>query len=729
MFGRFPSYIQSEAKDCGPSCLKIVCQYYGSDIDIEFLRSISETTRGGTSLTGLILAAEKIGFKAIGVKESFDTLINDVPLPAIAYWDQEHFVVVYKITKKFIYVSDPELGKVRYNPSSFVEKWLEPNSFNKKNTEGILLLLEPEDKNGSIKDFAPAKKTSNSFLSDHLKKHKYAFTKVSLLIVLASVLELAFPYLTKQIIDKGVHNQDTHFIYLSAVAYILTFIGYKTANIIRNWVVIKLSMKFNIELISNFIKKLTLLPISYYDSKITGDIFQRIGDHENLEKFFTSNSVSALFSILSILIFGGLFLWYDTTIFLIFLSGTTIHILWVFLFFSKRKVLDFKFFSIKSKENNKIIELINGMQDIKLNSYENKKKAEWEEIRTQLYNRDMESMKIEQFQLDGASFINEIKNISIIIFTSILVVNNKLTFGTLLAISYVIGHLNAPVEKLVSFLNNIQDVKLGFRRIMEIHDKDNEGQDKDLVKDFDMGDIVFNNVCFKYSGTSKNVLTNISFKIPHNKITAIVGASGSGKTTLLKLLLKFYEIKSGDIKVNNLPLHKLDYTTWRKKCGVILQESYIFNDTIENNIVMSQEKHLDKIKKACEISNIEEFIKDLPLGFKTKIGSEGLEISTGQKQRILMARAIYKNPELVLFDEATSALDAKNEEEISKNLESVFKNRTVLLIAHRLSTVRNADNIIVLSENGEIAEMGTHEELLNNESYYHNLIKNQLELN
>jgi len=729
MFSQFPSYIQSEAKDCGPSCLKIVSKYYGGDIDIEFLRSISETTRGGTSLTGLINAAEKIGFKALGVKESFNVLKNDVPLPAIAYWDQEHFVVVYKITKTHIYVSDPELGKVRYNHTFFLEKWIDPQSINKKDAEGVLLLLEPSDQNKKIENYSPNKKPSKTFLLNHLQKHKNSFLKVSLLIFLASILELAFPYLTQQIIDRGVRKQDVNFIYLAAVAYILIFVGYKSANIVRNWVVIKLSMKFNIELISSFIKKLTLLPISYYDSKITGDIFQRIGDHENLEKFFTSNSVSALFSFLSIIIFGGLFLWYDVTIFLVFSIGTIVHILWVLLFFSKRKVLDFKYFSIKSKENNKIIELINGMQDIKLNNYEEKKKSEWEDIRTQLYRRDMQSMKVEQFQLDGASFINEIKNISIIIFSSLLVVDNKMTFGTLLAISYVIGHLNSPVEKLVSFLNNIQDVRLGFRRIMEIHNKDNEGENKELVKQFSMGDIVFNNVSFRYSGTSKNVLNNISFKIPYNKITAIVGASGSGKTTLLKLLLKFYEINSGSISVNNLKVENIDFDIWRNKCGVILQESYIFNDTIENNINISQVKDLDKIKQACIISNIDEFINELPLGYKTKIGSEGLEISTGQKQRILMARAIYKNPEILLFDEATSALDAKNEKEISKNLESVFKNRTVLLIAHRLSTVRNADNIIVLSKDGEIAEMGTHDELIKNESYYHKLIKNQLELN
>ncbi len=726
MFNRFPLYIQSESKDCGPSCLKIIARYYGNNVDIEYLRKVSETTRSGTSLTGLIRAAKKIGFKAVASKESFSILKKEVPLPVIAHWNQDHFVVVYEITNDKVYVSDPELGKVKYTHSDFMDKWLE----NDENGEGILLLLNFNvNENFQLPKEAVEKKVDISFISSHLKNYKKSFIRISVLVFIASILELAFPYLTQQIIDRGVQFKDVNFIFLSAASYILIFIGYKAANIIRNWVVIKLSMRFNIQLISNFIKKLTLLPIAYYDSKITGDIFQRISDHEFLEKFFTSNSIGALFSILNILIFSGLFLWYNDNIFLIFLVGTIIHIAWIFLFFSKRKVLDFKFFSIKSKENNKIIELIHGMQDIKLNGYEEPKKKEWEEIRTSLYKRDMESMKVEQFQLDGASFIKEIKNISIIIMSSLLVVNNKLSFGTLLAISYIIGHLNAPIEKLVSFLNNIQDLRLGFRRILEIHNKDIEGEGKSLVKNFKMGDVTINNVDFKYQGTSENVLNNISFSIPFKKTTAIVGASGSGKTTLLKLLLKFYEVNSGSIKVNGLNINDLDYNSWRNKCGVIMQESYIFNDSIENNIILAQESNFEKMKQACLVCNIHGFIQGLPLGYQTKIGNEGVEISSGQKQRILMARAIYKNPEFLLFDEATSALDAQNEKEISKKLESVFKNRTVLLIAHRLSTIKNADNIIVLSNNGNIVEMGPHMELIKNKGHYHQLIKNQLELN
>ncbi len=730
MLKRFPSYIQSEAKDCGSSCLKIVAKYYGKNIGIERIRMLSETTRGGASLTGLINAANEIGLKAIGVKESFNVLKENAPLPAIVHWNQDHFVVVYKITTHCVYISDPELGKIKYKHKVFLDSWLEDEeSIESQKKEGIVLLIEPTEELHKFEETNISKEKSTDFLSTHLKKHKNTFVKVSILVLLASLLELAFPYITQQIIDDGVSTKDVHFIYLAAVAYIAIFIGYKVANIIRNWIVIKLSMKFNIEFISDFIKKLTLLPISYYDSKITGDIFQRIGDHDNLEKFFTSNSVSALFSILNILIFGGLFLWYDETIFLIFSIGTIIHVLWVLLFFNKRKVLDFKYFSIKSKESNKIIELINGMQDIKLNSFEDIKKGEWEDIRTQLYKRDMESMKVEQFQLDGASLINEFKNISIIMISAILVVNQNMTFGTLLAISYVIGHLNSPVEKLVSFLNDIQDIRLGLRRIMEIHNKKSEGENSQLLKKFSMGDIVFDNVNFRYFGTSKNVVNNLSFKIPYKKTTAIVGTSGCGKTTLLKLLLKFYETSSGKITINNLDIKNIDFNIWRNKCGVIMQESYIFNDSVENNITISQHKDYNKIKEVCKITNIHEFIEDLPLGYKTKIGSEGLEISSGQKQRILMARAIYKNPEFLLFDEATSALDAKNEKEISRNLESVFKYKTVLLIAHRLSTVKKADNILVLSKEGRITEMGTHRELLKKEGYYHNLVKNQLEFN
>ncbi|MFD0963726.1 peptidase domain-containing ABC transporter [Pseudofulvibacter geojedonensis] len=724
----FPSYIQSEAKDCGPSCLKIVAKHYGKNCDIEYVRTISETTRGGTSLTSLIKAAESLGFDAVGVKENFNTLKEEIPLPALAHWNQEHFVVIYKITDKYVYISDPELGRVKYKIQTFLEHWLDEESL-KGDQEGILLLLCPGENFDELKEEGDFGKQTKDFLKLHLFKYKRSFVKILGLVLLISVLELAFPYITQQIIDKGVQTKDVPFIYLAAVAYIVAFIGYKTANIVRNWIIIKLSMKFNISLISDFIKKLTILPISYYDSKLSGDIFQRISDHDNLEKFFTSNSVVALFSILNILIFSGLFLWYDIDVFLIFAVGTIVHVSWVLLFFNKRKVLDFKYFSIKTKENNKIIELINGMQDIKLNAYDEVKKNEWKKIREQLYKRDMESMKVEQFQLDGASFINEIKNISIIILSSILVVNNNMTFGTLLAVSYVIGHLSSPIEKIVLFLNNIQDVKLGLRRIMEIHNKKNEGDDMMFKKEFSIGDIVLENIDYRYTGTSKNVLNNISFTIPKNKTTAIVGPSGSGKSTILKLLLKFYDYNSGVIRVGDSLIQDFDFEAWRNKCGVVMQEGFIFNDSIENNIVIAQERDQERLEEACRMSNIKSFIEELPLNYATKIGEDGLDLSTGQKQRILMARAIYKNPEFLLFDEATSALDAKNEKQISKNLESFFKDRTVLLIAHRLSTVKNADQIIVLSESGTIVEIGNHTELLQNRGYYHNLVKNQLEMN
>ncbi len=726
MLHKFPSYIQSEAKDCGPSCLKMIAQYYGKKIDIEHLRVVSETTREGTSLTGLINASDSIGIKAVAIKENFKTLKNDILLPVIAHWNQEHFVVIYKISSKYVYISDPELGKVKYKTSFFLNNWL--NTSNDEKQEGILLLLKPKKDFFSKNINSIKKNSSKNFLIKYLKQHRKTFINISLLVLLTSILELAFPFITQKIIDSGVSTKDIPFIYLAAVAYITVFIGYKIAHIIRNWIVIKLSMKFNIQLISDFIVKLTLLPISYYDSKITGDIFQRIGDHDNLEKFFTSNSITALFSILSIIIFSGLFLWYDISIFIIFLLGTSIHITWVSLFFNKRKVLDFKYFSIKSKESNKIIELIHGMQDIKLNGYENQKKEEWEKIRTELYKRDMESMKIEQYQLDGASFINEMKNIGIIILAAILVVNQQMSFGTLLAISYVIGHLSSPVEKLVVFLNNIQDVRLSFRRIMEIHNKNNEGNNNKLSKNFAIDNIIFNNVSFRYSGSSKNTLNNLSFTIPHKKVTAIVGPSGSGKTTLLKLLLKFYETNTGTISLGETPINHLDFDTWRDKFGVVMQEGYIFNDTIANNIIIANKKNDSLLQKSCETANIHNFINDLPLKYDTKIGNEGLDISTGQKQRILMARAIYKNPDFLLFDEATSALDTKNESEITKNLEQLFKNKTVILIAHRLSTVKNADQIIVLSKNGEIVETGTHDELIYLNGYYHGLVKNQLEL-
>ncbi|MFL1897060.1 peptidase domain-containing ABC transporter [Aquimarina sp. 2-A2] len=729
MFNKFPSYIQSESKDCGASCLKIISKHYGQEIDIEYIRKLSETTRNGTSLTGLIRAAEQLGFYAIARKESYEDLQNEIPLPIIAHWNQEHFVVIHKITNSHVYVSDPELGKIKHTKASFFENWIGVKNKKETSKKGIILHVQPLDEFYRKKHIDNLKERSITFLKTQLKDYKWQFLRIVLLVFLISSLELLFPYLTQQIIDDGVKFKDVNFVYLASIAYIAVFIGYKTANIIRNWIVIKLSMKLNINLISNFIQKLTKLPISYFDSKLTGDLFQRIRDHDNLERFFTSNSILALFSILNIILFSGLFLYYNPILFSVFLAGTVVHIFWIMIFFNKRKVLDFKFFSLKSKENSKLIELMNGMQDIKLNSYESLKREEWEEVKTKLYARDMESLKVEQFQLDGASLINEVKNIALILIAALLVIRGEMTLGTLLAISYVIGRLSGPINQIVAFLNNFQDIRLGFRRIMEIHNKEEEtfvasANEKSEIN----GDIIFDEVSFRYSGTSVNVLDTISFTIPQKKITAIVGASGSGKTTILKLILKFYAPTRGQIRIGDQPLNHLNHEIWRSNCGVVMQEGYIFNDTILRNIITSHKYNRERLIQACEMSNIYSFIDNLPMRFKTKIGSEGVDISTGQKQRLLMARALYKAPEFLLFDEATSALDAKNEKEISGKLDLFFNGKTVLLIAHRLSTVKNADQIIVLSDNGTIEEIGSHQQLLLNRGRYFNLVHNQLEL-
>lgn len=727
MINRFPIYIQSEAKDCGPSCIKIISQFYKKKVSIELLRSLGETTRSGTSLTGLISGAEKIGFRAVPAQENFTMLKESIPLPCIVHWNQEHFVVVYKITKKRVFVSDPELGKIAYTFENFLKGWLDNEDFSIED-KGIILALEPRLDFKQI--VFEERKTDKvvEFLKSHLFSYKLTFLRIILLFVLTSALELVFPYITQQIIDSGVKNSDINFVYMACGAYAILFLGFKLAEIIRNWVVLKLSMKFNIKLISNFIKKLIALPISYFDSRLTGDLFQRVGDHDLLESFLTSGSISALFSFFNVILFSGLFLWYDRQLFFVFFIGTVIHFLWTMLFFDKRKVLDFKYFSLKSKENSKLIELINGMQDIKLNNYSDNKVEEWEAIKTKLYERDMSSLKVEQMQLDGASIISQLKNLLLILSASVMVINGSITFGTLLAISYIIGHLNSPIERIVTFANSLQDVKLALRRISEIHHKDDESENVVSSSNKITGDIVFDNVSFKYSGTSKNVLSNLSFKIPHKKITALVGPSGCGKTTILKTILKFYNLTDGNISVGGTYFNAIQHDHWRKKCGVVLQEGFIFNDSIEKNIALSEVLDKDRLEHAAKMAMIYDFISGCPMQFQTKIGNEGVEVSTGQKQRILLARAIYRNPEYIFFDEATSALDAKNEKAISYNLNKFFSEKTVLLIAHRLSTVRNADQIIVLSDVGEIKEVGTHEELVESKGSYFELIKNQLEL-
>ncbi len=726
---KFPHYKQADHKDCGPTCLKIIAKHFGKTINIQNLRNLAETTREGSSLLGLGEAAEHIGFHTIGAKIDFSKLL-EVTLPCIVHWNKNHFVVVYKVKKDFIYISDPAYGLIRYAKQEFLKFWI-GNNADETTQEGIVLLIEPTPKfyNDTLKDNKETK-FDYRFISRYLLKYRKFIVQLCVGLFAGSLLQLIVPFLTQSIVDVGIQNQDINFIFLILFAQLFLFLGRTALEVIRGWILLHLSTRINISLISDFFIKLMNLPISFFDSKMTGDILQRINDHKRIEKILTTSSLNVLFSMVNLVIFGVILAYYSLQIFGIFILGSVLYFAWVLFFFRRRKTLDYKRFSEVSQEQSKVIELINGMQEIKLHNAERQMRWNWEFVQARLFKVGIKSLALEQTQSVGSSFINELKNILITVLSAKLVIEGQITLGMMMAISYIVGQLNAPVTQLINFLRDVQDAKISIDRLGEIHNKEDEEKviDNKVKQIPKNSDFSLRNVTFRYTGGINPIIKKLDLVIPANKVTAIVGVSGSGKTTLVKLLLGFYKIQEGEIFVGHNNLKTISQKTWRSHCGVVMQEGYIFNDSIAKNIAVGAEFiDEDKMIHAVNVANIKPFIDELPLGFNTKIGMEGTGLSTGQKQRLLIARAVYKDPKYLFFDEATSALDANNEKIIMGNLNTFFADKTVVVVAHRLSTVKNAHQIVVL-DNGKIVEMGSHEELSKQRKNYYNLVKNQLEL-
>ena len=725
---KFPFHKQPDSKDCGPTCLKIIAKHYKRAPSLQQIRELSETMRTGSNLLNLSNASELLGFRTLGVKISLQKL-QEVPLPCILHWNKNHYVVLYKIKKKIFYVSDPAHGLLKYSQEDFLKYWI-GNNATENTEEGIALLLEPTPKFYDS-DFNDKEKSLGfSFLSKYLFRYKKFLVQLIIGLLAGSLLQLIFPFLTQSIVDVGIKNQDIHFIYLILFAQLALFVGRTSIEVIRGWILLHLSTRINISLISDFFIKLMNLPIAFFDTRMTGDILQRINDHKRIERILTTSSLNVLFSMVNLIIFGFVLAYYSLTIFTIFLVGSFLYFLWIIIFLKKRRNLDYKRFSQISQEQSKVIELINGMQEIKLHNAEKQKRWGWEFLQARLFKVSIESLALEQYQSVGSGFINELKNILITVLSAKLVIDGEITLGMMLAITYIVGQLNSPISQLINFIREVQDAKISLERLSEIHNKEDEekADDQKITEIPKNLDLALSNVSFRYIGSDQLVLRDLDLHIPANKITAIVGASGSGKTTLMKLLLKFYDPNKGQIKIGNHDLKNVSQKSWRYECGVVMQEGYLFSDTIANNVAVGVD-YVDKKKlaHAVDVANIKEFIESLPLSYNTKIGMEGVGLSTGQKQRLLIARAVYKNPNFLFFDEATSALDANNEKTILEKLDVFFKDKTVVVIAHRLSTVKNAHQIVVLDD-GKIIEKGTHKELVKQKGSYYHLVKNQLEL-
>ena len=725
----FPHYIQYDAMDCGPTCLRMVAAFYGKCYSLEGLREKSFITREGVSMLGISEAAEKIGFRSICVQVGYEKL-QEAPLPCIIHWNQQHFVVVYKLNDRYVWVADPGAGKLKYTKEEFCNCWLS----SRKNEEdtGVALLLEPTPEFYTTEDEGDeVNRKGFSFLYSYLRPYRGLVGQLLLGLLLGSMIQLMLPFLTQSVVDFGINNQNLGFIYLVLIAQLMLSFSSSAVDFIRGWILLHLGTRINIALISDFLIKLMKMPINYFDSKMTGDILQRINDHKRIQDFLTGSSLSVIFSIFNIIIFGIVLLVYSGMIFLIFMGGSALYVAYVWLFMKKRAELDHKRFAQQSANQSTVVQLVNGMQEIKLSACEQQKRWEWERIQAKLFKVNIKSLALRQYQDSGAVLINQSKNLLITALVASLVVKGEMTLGMMLSVQYIIGQLNSPVNELIAFARDMQDARLSMDRLSEVRDKpDEEDPTRELLREIPEGkEIRLQNFNFKYDPLSEYpTLDDINLVIPPGKQTAIVGMSGSGKTTLVKLLLGFYPPASGDIFIGDTPLGSYSIREWRKRCGVVMQDGFIFSDSIAGNIAPGVE-HIDKkrLRHAAEVANIHDFIEELPLAYNTKIGQEGHGLSQGQKQRILIARAVYKDPEFIFFDEATNALDANNERTIMNNLQTFFKGRTSVVVAHRLSTVRNAEQIIVI-EQGRIAETGTHEALIALEGRYYKLVKNQLEL-
>lgn len=728
---KFPFFKQLESADCGPTCLKMIAKYYGKKVDIHSIRAFCHINKNGVSFADLINAAEKLSFGTMAVKLTANELFHKAPKPCILHWKDNHYVIFLGLTKdEKIIVADPGFGKLKLSKNDFFKYWKQDN-----NKKGIALLLEPNDTFTTEEIKVNGDFNKIKHFTKYLKPYKKKFILLSLLLVVISGISIFYPLINEKLVDEGIGNSNIKFVVYLLVAQLILYTSTNILEFLQGWIFLKVNTKLSITLISDFLKKLITMPLSFFDSKLTTDILLRVDDHNRVEEFFSNHSLQFIVSIIVFIIYSILLLNYSSPVFIFFILISAVSVLWVYGFQNQRKHIDYKRFEIETENKNILYEIVNGISDLKINNATNYKTKQWQKTENDLFELNKTSMLLELKQSVGIKYLSQLKNTLIIAYVAYLVINQQLTFGALLSISFIIGQLTLPIESFISYLYSYQDASISIDRLSDVYRKKDEDQlflekkqEEHKTPLYENNSIQFVNTKYSYLGpNSPSLFEDLNITFPLNQVTAIVGTSGSGKTTIIKLLLKYYQLLEGQIKYKGKDIDLIKPEKWRNLISVVFQDGYIFSDSIIENITLGSDFDEERFKKAIYLSNSYEFIEKLPQKELTKIGENGLGLSKGQIQRVLIARAMYKDPEIIILDEATSALDAENEKIIHDNLQDFFKNRTVIIIAHRLSTVKNADKIIVL-KNGKVIEEGPHKQLVNKKGDYFYLVKNQLEL-
>lgn len=724
LLNRFPVEYQMDSQDCGPACLKIIAKHFGKFYSLQSLRDRCGITKEGVSLLDLSTGAESIGLRTLAIKCTIDDVVNSVPFPAIIFWKDSHFVVVYHANKKYIWVSDPAKGRIKYTHEEFKKGW-----YQKGAKQGVLLAIEPTAEFKDSKAEKEQRKNTFSSILKYFTPYQRNFTLIFVIMLLVTALQGMLPFISKAVIDVGIKTSDVNFINMVLIGNISILISVMIFNVIRDWILMHITARVNIALISDYLIKLMKLPVTFFENKLLGDILQRAQDHERIRSFIMNNSLSLIFSILTFVVFSIILLIYNAIIFYIFISGSILYTGWVLLFLNIRKKMDWEYFELLSKNQSYWVETVSSIQDIKIYNYEKHRRWKWEEIQARLYHVNKRVLAITNAQNLGAQFIESIKNMGIVFFCATAVIKGEITFGVMISTQFIIGMLNGPLVQFINFIVSAQYAKISFLRINEIKQLEDEEELLSVGSTTILPEnksLILDNVNFQYTANSPLVLHNIYLHIPENKVTAIVGGSGCGKSTLLKLLVRLYKPSYGDIKMDKMNVNAINLRQWRSMCGVVMQDGKIFSDTILNNIVLDDE-HIDyeQLRKVCRIAQIEDEINAMPKGFETNIGENGRGLSGGQKQRLLIARALYRNPQYLFLDEATNALDTINEKKIVEALNNAFLQRTVIVVAHRLSTIRNADQIVVLDK-GYIVEVGNHDSLMERKGHYFQMIASQM---